>query len=94
MSAQLWIAQFLQIVIFGYFLIWFPLLPFKEPGRNLPVLLWIMSFPKPQTVELPSTVKAGAVAEKLNGVTTRPLHIRDIEMVRLIGQYLCDKGYK
>ncbi|EUB60349.1 WD repeat-containing protein 26 [Echinococcus granulosus] len=52
-----------------------------------------MSFPKPQAIELPSTVKAGAVAEELNGVTTKPLHMRDIEMVRLIGQYLCDKGY-
>uniref|UniRef100_A0A5K3ET10 WD_REPEATS_REGION domain-containing protein n=2 Tax=Mesocestoides corti TaxID=53468 RepID=A0A5K3ET10_MESCO len=38
-------------------------------------------------------VKAATVTGKLNGLNSKPLHMRDIEMVRLIGQYLCDKGY-
>ena len=53
-----------------------------------------MSSSSSQAIEVQSTVKAGVVAEKLNGISTKPLHLRDIEMVRLIGQYLCDKGYK
>ncbi len=48
----------------------------------------------PKVFEPSGDAKAAAVAEKLNGLSPKPLPTRDEEMVRLIGQYLCDKGYR
>lgn len=53
-----------------------------------------MSLPSSHFVNLPSGVRAGTVADEVNGVRPKNLGKRDVEMVRLIGQYLCDKGYK
>ncbi|KAM7542736.1 hypothetical protein Aperf_G00000015314 [Anoplocephala perfoliata] len=52
-----------------------------------------MSIPSSQIVDLPSGVRAGTVPDEVNGVRPKNLGKRDVEMVRLIGQYLCDKGY-
>ncbi|VDO04866.1 unnamed protein product [Rodentolepis nana] len=52
-----------------------------------------MSIPPSQAAEMVSSVRAGTVADEVNGVRTKNLGKRDVEMVRLIGQYLCDKGY-
>ncbi|VDL14504.1 unnamed protein product [Hymenolepis diminuta] len=52
-----------------------------------------MSIPSSQTAEVPSSVRAGTVADEVDGVRAKNLGKRDVEMVRLIGQYLCDKGY-
>lgn len=53
-----------------------------------------MSVPSSQSNDVQPNIRAGTVADEVGGVRAKNLGKRDIEMVRLIGQYLCDKGYK
>ncbi|VDN15658.1 unnamed protein product [Dibothriocephalus latus] len=51
-----------------------------------------INFPVPKVNDV-CTNGSVLISEKSNGLPPKPTSARDVEMVRLIGQYLCDKGY-